>query len=118
MALQTFSDWSNWLSFLSAEESVISEYATYLVQADITEEDLSELNHSLLLEMNITKIGHRTKILKHAKTAQSLSPSSTKVMKSDIKLPTIAMNISPSVFRKFIMDWEIYKSEHQVVGSK
>ena len=81
----------------------------------MTEEDLSELSHELLIEMKISKPGHRTKILKKAKTVEE---KSTKIIKCDIKLPTITKNSSPSKYRKFMVDWKIYKSEHQIVGSK
>ena len=115
MALRAIDDWSEWLSFLPASEEVITSYAKSLVDADMTEEDLSELSHELLIEMKISKPGHRTKILKKAKCSEV---KSTKVMKSDIKLPTLTKNISPSGFRKFVIDWKIYKSEHQIFGSK
>lgn len=100
MALRTVKDWSSWLSDLfTAEES--RQYATSLVESQITEEELSELNHELLKEMNITVTGHRMKILKKAKGTNAEVPVSTKMIKSDIKLPHITMNCSPSQFRNF-----------------
>ena len=117
MALRTVKDWSSWLSDLfTAEES--QQYATSLVESQITEEELSELNHELLKEMNITVTGHRMKILKKAKGTNAEVPVSTKMIKSDIKLPHITMNCSPSQFRKFLIDWDIYKSEHHITGFK
>ena len=119
MALRTIEDWSNWLSFLPVNAEVVASYATSLVDGGMTEDDLSELSHDLLMEMNITKPGHRTKILKNAKRIESASSSSsTKVIKCDIKLPNITMQSSPSKFRKFLIDWKIYKSEHQLDGPK
>ena len=58
MALRAIDDWSEWLSFLPASEEVITSYAKSLVDADMTEEDLSELSHELLIEMKISKPGH------------------------------------------------------------
>ena len=73
-----------------------------------------ELTHELLKEVNINKPGHKTKIFK--KAIDSKCPSPTTVTKSDIKLPKISKNCTPSQFRKFLIDWKIYKSEHKVRG--
>ena len=116
MALRAVNDWKLWLTDLRLENDIISEYANLLIEAEITEDDLSELTHELLKEIRIIKPGHRTKILKKAKT-ENVSVS-TKVIKTDIKLPHIELNSSLSQFRKFIIDWNIYKSESKVSGSK
>ena len=116
MALRTIKDWISWLSDLfEIEES--RQYATSLVESQITEDELSELSHELLKEMNITVTGHRMKILKKVKGTSTV-PISTKMVKSDIKLPHINMSCSPSQFRKFLIDWDIYKSEHGIIGVK
>ena len=119
MALRTVEDWTDWLSGIISDKEVSTLYATELVDSAITEEDLSELNHELLIEMKITKPGHRTKILKKAKTTNvqgipQVQSASTKM----IKLPHITKNCSPSQFRKFLIDWDIYKSENQIAGLK
>ena len=116
MALRAVKDWSNWLSFLPVTKDVITTYAKEFVNAEMTEDDLSELSHEILARLNITKLGHCTKILKHAKSPQSTT--STKVVKSDIRLPSLKMNISPSKFRKFVIDWKIYKTENNILGPK
>ena len=114
MALKTDEDWETWLSDIILDEDTRTQYATELVESDITKDDLSGLNHEILIEMKITKPGHRTKILKKARTAGPSEATSTKMIKSDVKLPHISMNSSPSQFRKFLIDWNIYKSEHQI----
>ena len=114
MALQTVKDWTTWLTNVSIEHDVALKYAKELYDAEITEEDLSELTHELLKEVNIIKPGHRTKILKKAK--ESKCSSSTTVTKSDVKLPNLSKNCTPSQFRKFIVDWNIYKSEKKIHG--
>ena len=115
MALRTAQEWNIWLSDLPVTKDILNKYSKEFVDAELTEEDLSELTHELLVEMNITKLGHRTKILKKARATEF---TSTKVIKSAIKLPSIKMNSSPSKFRKFTIDWAIYKAEHHITGSK
>ena len=116
MALRTIENWATWLSDIILDEELNKQYATIMVESDFTEDVLSELSHELLLEMNIVKPGHRAKILKKAKTTEV--STSTKMVKSDVKLPSISKNCSPSQFRKFLIDWDIYKSEHLIRGSK
>ena len=118
MALRTVEDWEAWLSDIIPNEDACTQYATELVDAYITEYDLSELNHEMLIEMTVSKLGYRTKILKKARTAGESEATSAKMIKSDVKLPHISMNSSPSQFRKFLIDWNIYKSEHQISGLK
>ena len=118
MALRTATDWKVWLSDLPLTEEVISKYAKQFEEAEITEEDLPEFNRELLDELNISKPGHRTKILRKAKDVETSTTASTRMIKSDVKLPQVTSNCSPSEFRKFLIDWNIYKSENQIGGSK
>ena len=94
MALRTLEEWTSWISDLDIDEDIAQKYASNLVESEITEDDLSELSHELLKEMSIIKPGHRTKILKKAKSMES--SISTKVIKSDVKLPRISLNCSRS----------------------
>ena len=116
LQLRTTADWARWLSELDFPEETVNKYAKQFFDADITEVVLRELNHEILRELAIDKPGHRMQILQKTKT--ELVELSTKMIKSDIKLPHIKMKSSPSQFRKFIIDWNIYKSETQISGAK
>ena len=119
MALRAVEEWSDWLSDLPLTNEVITKYATEFKKAEMTEYDLTEFTHELLKELNISIPGHRTKILKKARlTSTSSMESSTIVRKSDIKLPSITKNCSTSEFRKFLIDWDIYKTESRLQGSQ
>lgn len=76
MALRAVQEWNIWLSDLPVSEDVLTQYAKQFADAELTEDDLSELTHPLLIEMNISKLGHRTKILKKAKAAECTSSTS------------------------------------------
>ena len=116
MALRTIQDWTSWLSEFPFSEEVINTYAEAFTEEEMTEADLSQFSPEVLTQLKVTKLGHRTKILQKAKSTES--SLSTRVIKSDIKLPHITMNSSSSKFRKFLIDWEIYKSGTQVSGSQ
>jgi hypothetical protein len=126
MALRAKKDWEDWLSNLPFTDAEKSKYAQYFHDAQMTEDDLTELSHELLVEIHITIPGHRTKILRKAKgvtshESQNLdvpASSSNRHIKSDVKLPQITKNCSPSQFRKLLIDWSIYKSVHHLQGSK
>ena len=57
MALRTVEDWEAWLSDIIPNEDACTQYATELVDAYITEYDLSELNHEMLIQMTVSKLG-------------------------------------------------------------
>ena len=119
MALRAIKDWTDWLSDLPLSAEDITKYAKELTTAELTEDDLTDLTHEILDRMNISKPGHQIKILKKARltiTQTTSIESSPTIRKSDIKLPNIAKCCSPSQFRKFLIDWSIYKSESHLVG--
>ena len=112
MALRALQDWTKWFSDLPLKKDTINTYAKAFVEEE-TEEDLSDFSHDLLIQLKVDKIGHRSKILMKAKGSTTATEPHlpTKLFKSDIKLPKITMDTSPSKFRKFLIDWQIYKSE-------
>ena len=61
--LTTELEWIEWLTEAGIiDHNLIITYADTLVEAQITNEDLSELNHEILKELKILVPGHRTKI--------------------------------------------------------
>ncbi len=121
MALRATEFWEEWLSDLPFSPETIKAYAKELHKGEVTKDDLSELNHELLNEVNINILGHRIKILKKAKeetTPVTMSESISRATKSDVKLPSIHKSCSPSQFRKFLVDWNIYKSENLLTVQK
>ena len=109
MALRALQDWTKWFSDLPLKKDTINTYAKAFVDEEITEEDLSDFSHDLLIQLKVDKIGHRSKILRKAKGSTTATEPHlpTKLFKSDIKLPKITMDTSPSKFRKFLIDWQI-----------
>ena len=123
MALRLRSE-PEWVTFLTAANIPETEAATYakkLVDNRCTENTLSQLTAEHLRAIEITVLGDVLSILGHAKTVLS-SPSpqlpadstvSTvppfKPPTAAVKLPSITPNMTHPQFRKFAIDWTVYK---------
>ena len=78
---------------------------------EIKDGDLIDLFHELLIGLKIKKSATETKVLRKIKTEISVLSLVTKVIKSDIKQPSLLMNTSLNKFPKFLSDCRIYKTD-------
>ena len=62
-----------WFKNVNINKTTSTKYAEELVKAEITAEDLPELDHDILREINIIIPGYKAKILRKAKCSESLS---------------------------------------------
>ena len=99
-------------------EESCTQYADLFIENRITGNSLSELDKQTLVDIGITVLGDRLSILKHVKTVSgsntasmitnpSLSQQSPKI---SAKLPSALSDMTHPQFRKFRIDWSIYKN--------
>ena len=98
-------------------------YAKEFTENCLTKNELPDLNMDLLKSMGITAIGHALAILRHAKLKSTAEVVNTPTIKSEYpvfkppsvaaKLPEIPPEMTHPQFRKFRVDWDVYK---QITG--
>ncbi len=83
-------EWETFLTAANIPETVANSYAKILVENCFTETMLSQLTAEHLREIEITVLGDILSI---------------------IKLPSITSNVTHPQFRKFSIDWSVYKKD-------
>ena len=82
------------------------QYAGCFETNGLSEVEIPELDKDTLRELKITKLDHQLTILPHAKI-KSTKPKSPAF--AAIKLPTVYPETTHPQFRKFFVDWDVYK---------
>ena len=114
--------WKNFLTAASIPDEIAAKYAKILVENRLTEATISQLTVEHLTAINITVVGDILAILGHIQTVLSSpalqaphveSTTSTaaqfKPPPAAIKLPSVSSNMTHPQFRKFLIDWTVYK---------
>ena len=112
MALQSEEEWRQFFQEIGIPAEQASQYARIFAENRITDALLSELDKPTLKELGITSIGHILSILKYSKpteeTKQAIIESKSKA--PSIKPPKITSEMTKPQFRKFLIDWDIFKN--------
>ena len=117
MALRSKESWTNFIIAAGIPPEESATYATAFVDNRLTESSLPELSKEYLKDLGITIIGDIITILKHIQTHLQTSNSSTTnstlpretVVKSNIPPPQLHADMTHPQFRKFKIDWDVYK---------
>jgi len=110
MALRTVADWTQYFIAAKMPDDASATYAKAFYDNRLTETSLNDLSKEYLKDLEITVIGDIIAILKHIKTTNSsatLTPTVTP--KNVIKPPEIKSDMTHPQYRKFKVDWNVYK---------
>ena len=121
MALQlnTEPSWKHFLLASGIPDNESAEYSKIFVENRINEVVILDITADHLKAMDITVVGDILSILRHAKTLlppqtpvpDSTTPSSQvyRPPRAMVKLPNIVSEMTHPQFRKFGIDWDVYK---------
>ena len=110
MALQTEPQWKSFFTAAGiTTAATLDTYAKAFVDNQFTENRLSQLDKDALTELGITTIGHRLSILHAIKERVSSSRPTAKASVT-AKLTPLSSDMTHPQFRKFLTDWNVYKS--------
>jgi len=120
MALQKDSEWEAFFCDAGIPTAAAKQYATTFVENRITGDLLPSMVRQFLCDLEITIVGDIMKMLQHSQTAPSSTPDSSSHQTSSLttgptsshksaKLPTIHSEMTHPQFRKFRIDWIVYK---------
>ena len=119
LRLENEHEWTGFLleAGIPADES--AQYAKIFKDNRLRATELPDLNMDLLKSLGVTVIGDALAIIRHAKSKfeavkmeDSTVPSQPtfKAPAAVAKLPTINADMTHPQFRKFLVDWEVYKN--------
>ena len=121
-SLATPDDWYKFLTDAGIPREEATTYAKTLVENRI--KNPSDLTRDILKELGITIIGDALAILKHAKpqeqkmTAGQTSAPGSKHHRPQIPLPRLTADMTHKDFRKFKIDWNVYKTVMELPPSQ
>ena len=120
MALRVEKDWVKFFTTAGILEQNSKLYAKNFVKNRVNETVLSSLDRNYLQDLGVDAIGDVMVILAHIKTfrnsgnPENHSQSSAPVVPSSkprsAKLPELTSEMTHPQFRKFKIDWEVYKT--------
>ena len=104
---------TEWLSFFiqaGIPNAEADSYATIFSRNRITEITMNRIDTQTLTDLQIEVLGDRLAILQHIQTHNSPPMSTMKpVASATAKPPVIHNNMTHAQFRKFKVDWNVYK---------
>ena len=127
MALQTGSQWTAFFEGGGISQEAAADYTKIFTENCLTEQELPDIDKDGLRELGITVYGHVLAILRIAKPKQKKEDASSVSSTSSpannhpmykppsvaTKLPEIPSDMTHPQFRKFRIDWDVYK---QITG--
>ena len=115
--LRTEKDWENFFQKAGIPEDTFKTYAKSFKNNHVNELLLTELTKRHLNGLEITIIGDIPIILQHAKKSSSKNTVETTIKSPAFtvklpaaKLPLMTSNMTHPQFRKFRIDWEVFKT--------
>ena len=105
-------EWKDFLLKAKIPENAIEKYTKLFIDNEIITP--SHLSKEVLKELGISVLGHVLAISKEAETMEkpqaSSSSSNSKYFTPKVELPRIKIQMTSAEFRKFKLDWEVYKT--------
>ena len=120
MALQSITSWEHFFVAAKIPQRDAKAYAIIFSENRITEVLLPDLTKDNLQDLGITILGDALSILRHARTLSTTPiPSHTATLRvPSAKLPQITTEMTLPQFRKFIIDWAVFKQITGITGSQ
>ena len=124
MALQRVGNEAEWTTFITnagiTDAAKVTAYAKSFVDNGLNETSLPQLDKATLVELGVDVIGHRMSLLTAKDNFNvgaasmdtpraTIAPTSAKAT-VNAKLPTLSPNMTRPQFRKFKIDWEVFKN--------
>ena len=109
--------WKQFFLGIDIPETESTAYASLFARNRITDKTLSSLTVDHLQKLGVTILGDQLAILDSAKSKSTVSTPeisatsapSFKPPPASVKLPTVSPNMTHPQFRKFVIDWNVYK---------
>ena len=106
--------WEKFFSDAKIPKKDATAYAKIFVQNRITGDLLSDLTKDTLQELGITVLGDCLAIVRHSRNSVSSTiTQSVQIKAPAAKLPQINQEMTLQQFRKFLIDWNVFK---QITG--
>ena len=126
MALQDAPAWVEFFINAKIPPTEAERYATIFAENRITGTLLPELTKELLYDLGIKVLGDALAILQHAKhSTQSVDPPpqdipdlSSRIKAPSAKLPQLTADMTLPQFRKFKIDWDVFKRITHISGTQ
>jgi hypothetical protein len=116
MALQDRNYWETFLRNAGIPNNEATTYATTFVTNRITNENIGDLTKEDLTDLGITIIGDIKNIMRHSQqhrvpipATEPEIPSASYMKTPAAKLPELSADMTHPQFRKFQMDWSVFK---------
>ena len=114
MATRMAEQWTAFFKDAGIAESHRDKYAKTFADNEMDTSTATELTRDILAELGVTSIGHVLSILKFSRegdTKPSIPTATSKPSaKPSLKPPQLASDLTRPQFRKFKVDWGVYKS--------
>ena len=108
-ALDSAESWTQFFIDAGISEEQAPTYSTTFHNNRMTAATLPDLNLDLLKQLGVRVIGDGLAILKAAKSDARSQVPTFKPSSVSVKLPSITAEMTHPQFRKFKIDWEVYK---------
>ena len=131
MALRTKEEWTNFIIAAGFQPEDSATYATAFIENQLTKSSLPALTKEYLKDLGITIIGDIITILKHittyishqhsptgsVKETNPSNPRETIVKSTNISPPKLESQMTHPRFRKFKVDWNVYKKISNIANT-
>ena len=102
--------WKTFFKDAGIAEPHRDNYATTFADNEMDTSTATELTREILAELGITIIGHVLLILKYSRKGDTKPSIAKPSVKPSLKPPQLASDLTRPQFRKFKVDWGVYKS--------
>ena len=111
MALER--SWQEWLENAGLAENEAKIYAISFADNRVDPSFAPDLTKDLLKEMGVTVIGDIMNIMRYASPDTKPRTSHAAHVKPSVKMPELRAEMTHPEFRKFKVDWDVYKTMSQ-----
>ena len=127
--IRSSEEWKTFFTNAEIPEAQAAAYSQIFAGARLTETTMSDVDKATLQELEITVLGDQLAILRHIK-ASSTTPAATPTTPTatvatainqhtrkaaiTAKVPTLHADMTQPQFRKFKVDWKVYKQITQL----
>jgi len=110
--IRTAENWKTVFASKGIPDEVATQYAEIFYTNQLTEADIADIDKQMLITLQITVLGHQLKILRLKQPTAIGNPQNTLPRSSTTaaKSPSITFEMTHPQFRKFCVDWDVYKT--------
>ena len=110
--------WQEWLENAGLAENEAKTYAKSFADNRVDPSFAPDLTKDLLKEMGVTVIGDIMNIMRYASPDTKPRTSHAAHVKPSVKIPELRAEMTHPEFRKFKVDWDVYKTMSQPESSQ